>query len=65
MIERLLSILFPPKMPTIQHLHERVSGFKHQVDENDAFTDCGIVSVREKQYKNGIERFFADRTIHI
>lgn len=55
MIAKLLSILFPPKLPTqVPDWFERVE--YHAVEEGSAGT------VKRKRYKNGIERHYAENS---
>lgn len=58
MIERALSMLFPPRLPSIPELRERVrytNGIEPEIPES------GIMSIRRKQYRDGIERHFAEQ----
>lgn len=55
---KILAMLFPPKLPVINEIH------REPVDHFDPLgsevTECGIVAVRPKLYRDGIERHFAE-----
>ena len=61
MLETLLSKLFPPRLPAVEEMRERIINI--ETLRQDCL-ECGIVSKREKPYRDGIERHFAEEKIN-
>jgi hypothetical protein len=56
LMTRILAVLFPPELPQIDL--GQINPCK-LIDVED-YDESGIVAVREKPYRDGIERFFAE-----
>jgi hypothetical protein len=57
MIERILSVLFPPRLP---------GRIDREVQVEYEFQEQGSAGpVKRKLYRNGIERFYAENGVHI
>lgn len=56
-MERILSLLFPPRLPRIEEFQEQASADPFASDVNES----GLVGrAQPKKYRDGIERHFAE-----